>query len=292
MLDIKCYLDKSELKRVLFMGTPDFASAHLEGLIEAGENIEAVFTQPDRPKGRGHKLTPPPVKVVAMENGIPVHQPDSKDAVENMVKEINPDIIIVVAYGMFLSSYIVNNYLCLNVHASLLPKYRGASPIQSSILAGDKVTGVSIMVMDEKMDTGPVIKKSFIDIDPQQNAGDLFNKMAEDGPSVLVETLSVLRTVRSKISIEYQDDSKATYCKKLTKADGKLDLSMPPQQVICRINGLNPWPGTSVEVEGKVVKIIDARLDENGALELLEVQPAGKKRMAYNDYLRGYPPIL
>lgn len=292
MLDIKSYLDECELKRVLFMGTPDFASVHLEELVKAKEDVVGVFSQPDRPKGRGHKLTPPPVKVVALDSELPVYQPTSKSEVEELVKEIDPDIIIVVAYGMFLSSYIVDNYLCLNVHASLLPKYRGASPIQSAIIAGDRVTGVSIMVMDQNMDTGPVIRKSEIDIDPTKNAGDLFEYMSKQGPSVLVDTLSEIRSKRSAISIEYQDDSMASYCKKLTKSDGKLDLSLTPQEIIYRVKGLNPWPGTFVNVGDKVVKIIDAGLNDDNQLEILEVQPAGKKRMSYQDYLRGYPPIL
>ena len=292
MIDIRANLRNNPLKRVLFMGTPDFAVSHLDILLNRGDEVIGVVTQPDKPAGRGHQYSPPPVKSKALTHHIPVYQPLNKSELESLVIYLNPDIIIVVAFGMLISNAIVNGFFCLNVHASLLPKYRGAAPIQYSILEGNSETGVSIMVIDEKMDTGPVILSKSISIDPTDNAGDLFDKLSVIGPEALSEALYLIRNKREKIDIIYQDEAKATYTKKLKKEDGKLDLSISPQEIVLKVRAMNPWPGAYVYVDDLLVKVIKAAVDDHGNIKILEVQPANKRKMTYDEYLRGNKPII
>jgi methionyl-tRNA formyltransferase len=292
LIDLKKNLANNSLKKIMFLGTPDFAEIHLSALIDNGEEVICVVTQPDRPSGRGHKMTSPPVKELALRHDLTVLQPTTKLELESLIKKENPDIVIAVAYGMILTKEIVDNYLCLNVHASLLPKYRGPSPIQAAILSGDNEAGTSIMVLDEKMDTGPVITKEHLIIKNTHNVGMLFDELAKLGSVLLVNTLVMLRGKRDKVEVSYQDDSAATYTKKITKQDALIDFSKPPGIVCRQIKAMNPWPGAYLEKNGLIIKIPDAKLDEQGNLQILSIKPAGKKEMPYSEYLKGNDPIF
>lgn len=293
MLDIPANLANNPLDKIVFLGTPEFAVSHLEHLLSNGENVIAVVTQQDKPANRGQKETPPPVKLAALKEGLPFYQPLSKQELEQLIQDLDPDILVVVAYGMMITPAIVNNYLCLNVHGSLLPKYRGAAPIQYAVLNGDAQSGVSIMVLDEKMDTGPVIWSECVDLLPTQTAGQLFDVLAALGPPALQSALYQLRRDREKTPVHYQDEPLVSYTKKLTREDGYLDLAtMSPQQIVRKVKAFSPWPGTYVQQGELQVKIIDANLDDRGQLLILEVQPQNKKKMSYADYLRGYPALI
>lgn len=296
---------------IIFMGTPDFAVPCLKILRQSGHNIQAVFTQPDKPKGRKQILTPPPVKQTALEYGLRVLQPATlKDGLaEQEIRVMNPDLIVVVAYGKILPESILTipRYGCINIHGSILPKYRGASPIQSAILCGEKITGVTAMQMDVGMDTGDILLCEETEIGATETAGELFDRLAPMGADVLMKTIQGIED--GTIVPVKQDESAATHCKMLDKSLSPIDFSRPAAEVHCQILGLSPWPAAKTTVRGKGLKVLRSALSDcHGGLpgevmqcdgnlivscgdgkcvEFLEVCPDGKKQMASSDYLRG-----
>lgn len=303
--------------KILFMGTPDFAVFTLRALIGAGHEICAVVTQPDKPRGRGYAMTPPPVKVCAAEAGIPVLQPATlRD--EHIAAELAgyaPQVIVVVAYGKILPKNILDlpPYGCINLHGSLLPEYRGAAPMQRAILDGKPVTGVTTMYMAEGMDTGDMLLRAEVPIREEDNFESVHDRMAEAGAALLLETIAALRA-GTLVRIP-QDDSLATYAPKIEKADCLLDFSMPVKAVFDRVRGLSPIPLSFTHTpDGKLLKVVAARrarlsgdcgtpgtvlsLDTaqdggievacgEGSLLLTRVVPEGKAPMSAADYIRG-----
>jgi methionyl-tRNA formyltransferase len=300
------------------MGTPDFAVPSLEALLDSGENVVCVITQPDRPKGRGRKLTPPPIKELALQAGLPVLQPEKIKDEEFLakLKGFNPDLIVLTAYGRILPDSLINlpPYGTINVHGSLLPKYRGAAPIQWALINGETETGVTIMQMDEGLDTGDILLAEKLPINPDDTAGSLFVKLAKLGGTALKKALKQLRT--NKLTPIKQDDSLATHAPLLKKVDGLVDWSKSAQQISCLIRGLDPWPTTYTTLAGKRFRLfsplvisqsdcqfsasgpgIVCQADHNGLvistgsgyLLVREVQPEGSKRMGVDAYLRGHP---
>ena len=298
--------------RIIFMGTPEFAAPAIDSLIEAGHEIAAVFSQPDKPKGRGYTLTPPPVKVKALEHGIPVYQPRSMRDGEalKIFQEINPDVGVVIAYGKILPQEILDapKFGCINVHASLLPKYRGAAPIQWSVIDGESKTGVTTMQMDAGLDTGDMLLRSETPILPDETAGELHDRLSAMGAQLIVRTLDAL--AKGELTPEKQDDSQTCYAKMLTKELCAVDWSKSAQEIHNQIRGLSPWPVATAVLDGKKLKLhrsaisplqdSEAQCGEiislepftvkcgSGAIELLEVQAEGKKRMTSAEYLRGH----
>lgn len=295
--------------KIVFMGTPDFAVPCLERILEAGYEVPAVFTQPDKPKGRGYTLMPPPVKVCAQSHGIEVFQPKTLRDGEalQVLKDLAPDAVVVVAYGKILPKEILElpPSGCINVHASLLPKYRGAAPIQWSVLNGEQETGVTIMYMDEGLDTGDMIMKAAVGIGPDETAGQLHDRLAAAGAQLLAEALAAIENGSAKR--EKQDESLTCYSPMLDKTLCKIDWGKTARQVHNQVRGLNPWPVAISAVHGKKIKIYGTRLNTasgepgtvlccepltvacgEGSVELTEVQLEGKKRMSAADFLRGH----
>lgn len=300
--------------KVLFMGTPDFAKICLSAIVEDGFEIVGVVTQPDKPKGRSYKMTPPPVKVYAEEQGFTVYQPETlkDEAFLPTLKEIDPDIIIVAAYGKILPPYIINypKYGCINAHGSILPKYRGAAPIQRAIMDGEAETGITVMYMNEGLDTGDMILKETTPITDEDNFETMHDRLAEIGGRCLVQAMKLLE--EEKASAEKQDDSLATYAEKITKADCIIDFKLPAKELLCRIRGLSPFPLAQTKTpDGRLLKIISA-VEAKGASEAVpgtvavvdkdgfevvcgggkkirvkEVLPEGKGRMTAADFVRG-----
>ncbi len=298
--------------KIVFMGTPDFAVPCLKALIQQQEQIIGVYTQPDKPKGRGHQLQPPPVKVVAMEHDIPVFQPNTlrTQEVYEQLKQLQPDVIIVVAYGKMLPLSILQlpQYGCINVHASLLPKYRGAGPIQWSVLNGEKVTGVTTMYMAEGMDTGDMILKMETQIGENETASELHDRLSVIGAKALIETIEHLKD--GTIVRTVQDDIQATYAPMLSKELSKIDFTKSAQEVHNQIRGLSSWPCAVTTLLGKRLKVYRSELVKDGqgapgevlsnrqlivacgdghAVHLAEVQFENAKRMKSEDFLRGRP---
>ncbi len=303
---------------IVFMGTPDFAVPCLQALIDSGENVRAVFTQPDKPKGRGYKLTPPPVKELAVKYNIPVYQPLSlkkgEDA-ENSLKilrEISPDMIVVTAYGKILPKEILElpKYFCLNVHASLLPKYRGAGPIQWSVLNGEKVTGVTTMKMADGIDTGDMLLKSETEIGENETASELHDRLAVMGAELLLKTIKAVK--ENSVTPKKQDDSLSTYAPMLTKDMCPIDFSKSATEIHNKIRGLSAFPCATAILDGKRLKIYGSELagevsgnvqcgtivkpesftvacGDGKCIRFTEVQAEGGKRMKTADYLRGKP---
>lgn len=293
---------------VVFMGTPDFAVPSLENIAKV-HNVQAVFTQPDKPVGRKMVLTPPDVKVCAEKLGIPVYQPvklKDSDSYE-IIKELNPDVIVVVAYGQILPENILNipKYGCINVHGSLLPKYRGAAPIQWSILNGDKVTGVTTMYMEKGLDTGDILETKEYEIGINDTAGEVFDTLAEMGGKLILDTLE--KAEKGQLHPIKQDDSKSSYAKMLDKSMCNIDFSKTNLQVHNQVRGLSPWPVASTKLNGKVLKIFETRLAEGkgkpgeilntnpltiacgeGAVVVNTVQLQGKKKMDSKAFLQGH----
>ena len=300
--------------RVVFMGTPDFAVGTLEAIIKEEHEVVGVVTQPDKPKGRGKNMQFTPVKEVAIANQIPVYQPlkvKEPEFIEELAK-LNPEVIVVVAFGQILPKAILDmpKYGCVNVHASLLPKYRGAAPIQWAVIDGETESGVTTMLMDVGLDTGDMLKKTVIPLDKEETGGSLHDKLAVAGADLLIETLKELEAgtaVRTK-----QDDSLSNYAKMLDKQLGCIDFSKSAEEIERLIRGLNPWPSAFTGLDGKTLKIwaatvIDKEADGEfgeivevtkaeilvktgeGLLQLNEVQLEGKKRMETDAFLRGYP---
>lgn len=296
--------------RIVYMGTPDFAVPALEKLAQSPDyTVAAVFTQPDKPKGRKMVMTPPDVKVCAEKLGIPVFQPSSMRSEEayNSLKELNPDVIVVAAYGQILPKAVLDlpKFGCVNIHGSLLPKYRGAAPIQQSVLDGEKVTGVTTMLMDVGLDTGDILLKAETEIGENETAGELFDRLAVLGGDLLVETLDKLK--KGEITPQKQDESLATHTSKISKELCPIDFNKSAFEVHNKVRGLNPWPIAVTEIAGKTVKVYSSRVsDMSGAagtilslkpfvvacgdksVELIEIQPQGKKRMTAQAFLAGH----
>lgn len=309
--------------RVVFMGTPDFSVSALESLIEAGHQVAAVVTQPDKPKGRGKEVQMTPVKTCAQKHGIPVFQPvkiREPEAVETL-RGYQADIFVVAAFGQILTEEILGmpRYGCVNIHASLLPRYRGAGPIQWAIINGEKITGVTIMQMDKGIDTGDMLLKTEVPIASDETGDTLHDKLAAAGARLIVEALAKIEA--GDVTPVRQNDADSCYAKMLHKSMGKIDWQMEAEKLDCLIRGLISWPGASTVYRGKNLKIwqeevasaeematgagfMDSatpgtviRVDRDafyvqtgqGVLKILAVQPEGKKRMAVKDFLLGYP---
>ena len=298
--------------RIVFMGTPDFALFSLRALVEAGENVVGVVTQPDKPKGRGYTLTPPPVKVYAQEKGIPVFQPERvKDgSFDETLRSLAPDVCVVAAYGKILPQSMLDipKHGCLNIHGSLLPEYRGAAPMQRAIIDGKKVTGVTIQQMALGMDTGDILLMRDTEIREDDNFEDIHDRLGVLGAEALLETIKLLR--EGKLNPIKQDDSLATYAAKIEKADCALDFTRPARQLHDQIRGMSPFPLAFTHLPGgSMLKVTRARVEAEdgqgtpgqvvsledgivvqcgqGKLRLLGVLPEGKGRMAAADFVRG-----
>ncbi len=299
--------------RVLFMGTPDFALFTLKALFEAGEELVGVVTQPDKPKGRGYELQPPPVKVWACEHGIPVYQPTTlkNGAFDDELASLAPEVIVVVAYGKILPASVLNypRYGCVNVHGSLLPQYRGAAPMQRAIMEGNAETGITTMLMNEGLDTGDMLLTVRVPIAENDNFEDIHDKLGAAGASLLLETLAALRD--GTVTPVAQDHARATYAAKIEKADCLIDFTKPAHTVHDTVRGLSPIPLAFTHTpDGKLFKVIEAKIGKregvlaapgtvlslDGAVEvacgtgsvfLTRVLPEGKGRMSAADYIRG-----
>lgn len=296
--------------RIVFMGSPEFALPSLRKLAATG-NVIGVVTQPDRPSGRRQKLTPPPVKELAIELGIPFIQPVKVRQPEAMtqLKTWAPDVIVVVAYGQILRPDLLElpPFGCLNVHASLLPRWRGAAPIQAAILHGDPKTGVTIMRLDAGMDTGPILSQRQVEITPEDTYGTLSARLAEVGAELLIETLP--KYLSGEITPQEQDSSLATLAPMLKKEDGLLDFNRPAEALERQVRAFQPWPGAFMPWQDGILKVIKASVKvpsqdappgkriiiagfpavctPSGALVLEEVQPAGKRPMSGKVFLQG-----
>ena len=297
--------------RILFMGTPDFALFSLRALVEAGEDVVGVVTQPDKPKGRGYTLTPPPVKVYAEEKGLPVYQPKTlrDEAFAELLRQIDPEVIVVVAFGKILPANVLDypKYGCVNVHGSLLPAYRGAAPMQRAIIDGCAETGITTMFMDVGLDTGDMLLKKSVAIDLHDTFETVHDKLGECGAELLLRTLALVEV--GEITPEKQDDALATYAQKIEKEDCLLDFSRTAKEVHDRIRGLSPIPLSFTHTpDGKLLKILSSEPVEGkgrpgevislsggritvacgeGAVALLSVLPEGKKRMSAADFING-----
>jgi len=296
--------------RIIFAGTPDFAARHLDALLSSGHQVVGVFTQPDRPAGRGKKLMPSPVKVLAEEHSLPIFQPASLRPQENqqLVADLNADVMVVVAYGLILPKAVLDmpRLGCINVHGSLLPRWRGAAPIQRSLWAGDADTGVTIMQMDVGLDTGDMLYKLSCPITDEDTSATLYDKLAELGPKGLIDTLQQLAD--NRVQPEVQDEALVTYAEKLSKEEARLDWSLPAAQLERCIRAFNPWPMSWLEIDGQPVKVWQASViagpvnaapgtiveankqgvqvaTVEGILNLESLQPAGKKAMSAQDLL-------
>ena len=298
--------------RIIFLGTPDFAVPSLIALHQSDHQIPLVITQPDRPKGRGKKLQPPPVKSKALELGLDIIQPQSINTPECIaqIKALNPDFLIVVAFGQLLKKAVLDipENCVLNVHPSILPKYRGPSPIQWAIIHGCSETGISIMQLDEGMDTGDILQIEHVSIDPEETAGMLHDRLAKLGAQLLLDTIQHLSD--QTIVPEPQDHTQATYTRLLNKKDGQIQWDQSTQSILNCIRGMNPWPGAFTFLDNKRIKIFKAEKihiteksspgtilntfpDElwiatgDGAISILEIQSASGKRMPVADFLIG-----
>lgn len=298
--------------KILFMGTPDFAAEILDTISKTRHQIVGAVSQPDKPKGRGHKLVPTDVKVKAEELGIEVYQPQTlrDESFLDTLKELSPDMIIVAAYGKILPEYIINypKYGCINVHASILPKYRGAAPIQWSIINGDTTTGVSIMRMDKGLDTGDVVAVKETPIGEYETAGELFDRLARIGAELMAETIDKIEN--GEAIYTPQDHSKSTYAEKITKETAVIDWAKDNKAVSKLVCGMSPFPGAVTTYKGEIVKIYETEKTDgtgsageilgivkgkglkvacgNGAVFVKTVQFAGSKRMNVEDYARGH----
>lgn len=254
----------SQPLRIIFAGTPDFAAAHLEALLSSQHQIVAVYTQPDRPAGRGRKLTPSPVKALALEHQLPVYQPKSLKGEEEQaqLRELNADLMVVVAYGLLLPKAVLDapRLGCINVHGSILPRWRGAAPIQRAIEAGDQISGVTIMQMDIGLDTGDMLLKSSCPIESDDSAATLHDRLIELGCPALVEAVDQLSA--GGLNPEAQDDQLATYAHKMNKAEAALDWQSNAQQLANKIRAFNPWPVAFCQLDGERMRVWAAQAVE------------------------------
>lgn len=302
---------------IVFMGTPDFAAASLQALYENGFSVKAVFCQPDKPKNRGMKLVPCEVKVMAQAHETPVYQPASlrtEDAAE-LIRELKPDVIVAVAYGKLLPEEILSIPVlgCINIHGSLLPKYRGSAPIQWTILNGDDLAGVTAMYMAKELDAGDMIDRIETPVLPGETAGELFDRLAPLGGELLVRTLQAV--FAGKAERIPQEGQLVSYAPPLSREQSPVDWNKTAREVVCHIRGLHPWPCATAEINGTVFKLHLAQVENGsgdskpgqileagknglliacreGAVRILELQAAGGKRMKAADYLRGHPLCL
>lgn len=296
--------------RIVFMGTPDFAVPSLQALIDAGHDVCAVYTQPDKPQGRKQILTAPPVKTLALEHDIPVFQPNTlkNEDEQARLRELAPEVIIVVAYGKLLPKAVLDIPLhgCINVHGSLLPRWRGAAPIQWAVIAGDEMAGVTTMQMAEGLDTGDMLLTYETKVGEKETAGELFDRLAQSGAELLTQTLVKL----DEITPRPQDDAQSCYAHMLDKQMAVIDWSRSAHEIDCLIRGLNPWPIALTTLSGERLKVFAAEkaagngepgtvLEADpkkgltvacgeGALKLIEIQLVGGKRMKATDFLRGH----
>ncbi|MGN8752907.1 methionyl-tRNA formyltransferase [Blautia sp. HCP3S3_C4] len=301
--------------KIVFMGTPDFAVPSLKALVEAGYDVAAVVTQPDKPKGRGKSLLPTPVKEEALLHEIPVYQPqrvkNNREFLDTL-REIAPDVIVVAAFGQIIPRDVLElpKYGCINIHASLLPKYRGAAPIQQAVIDGEKESGVTIMQMGEGLDTGDMISKIVIPLEKEETGGSLFAKLAQAGAELLIKTLPSIEQ-GTAVWEKQPEESPTPYAAMINKKMGLMDFHKSAVELERLVRGLNPWPSAYTFVNGKTLKVWKCRADEecsgetpgtviltdkegihvackDGTLILTEVQLEGKKRMDAEAFLRGY----
>lgn len=296
--------------RIVFMGTPDFAVPSLQALIDAGHDVCAVYTQPDKPQGRKQILTAPPVKTLALEHDIPVFQPNTlkNEDEQARLRELAPEVIIVVAYGKLLPKAVLDipPHGCINVHGSLLPRWRGAAPIQWAVIAGDEMAGVTTMQMAEGLDTGDMLLTYETKVGEKETAGELFDRLAQSGAELLTQTLVKL----DEITPRPQDDAQSCYAHMLDKQMAVIDWSKSAHEIDCLIRGLNPWPIALTTLSGERLKVFAAEKANGngepgtvleadpkkgltvacgeGALKLIEIQLVGGKRMKATDFLRGH----
>jgi methionyl-tRNA formyltransferase len=305
--------------KILFMGTPDFSVPTLEALVQSRHEVIAVVTQPDKPKGRGKEVQMPPVKETALKYGIPVLQPvrARDEAFEQQIRDLAPDVCVVIAFGQILSGEFLRipRYGCVNIHASLLPQYRGASPIQWAVINGDHESGITTMLMNEGMDTGDMLEKRIVTLDSKETGGSLFDRLSTLGGELILSTLDKLED--GTMIPTPQDSSQATYVKKIPKTLGNIDWTMPAAQIERLIRGLNPWPSAYTHLNGKMLKLWEAEVlpsptdtpdsaplcgtvlsatdtglriqTSQGILNVTSLQLEGKKRMDIAAFLRGYP---
>lgn len=298
--------------KIIYMGTPDFAVEALEALASSRHEVTAVFTQPDKPKGRGKAMQFTPVKEVALRENIPVYQPKKvrDPEVIQKIRELAPDVLVVVAFGQIIPQEILDiaPYGCINVHGSLLPKYRGAAPIQWAVIDGEKESGVTTMQMDAGLDTGDMLLKTVVPLDEKETGGSLFDKLSKAGADLLLKTLDALEN--GTVTPQKQGESPTAYAKMLTKDMGAIDWNRPAKELERLIRGLNPWPGTYTEYQGKTLKIWGATVEDggdpskagtivnvkkhsfgiqtkDGILVPTEIQLEGKKRMTAEAFLCG-----
>lgn len=295
--------------KIIYMGTPDFAVPALKALANSEHTVCAVFTQPDKPRGRKMIMTPPDVKVCAQELDIPVYQPQSMKSEEalEIINNYDPDVIIVAAYGQIIPKTVLDapKYGCVNIHGSLLPKYRGASPIQQSVLNGDKITGVTTMLMDVGIDTGDILLTKETEIGENETSGELFDRLADLGGELILETLKALE--EGTVTPVKQDESLSSHTSKIDKSLCPIDFTKSADEVHNKVRGLNPWPVATTKICGKNVKVYSTKLCEKsgkcghvistkplivacgeGSVEICEIQPEGKKRMSTEAFLAGH----
>lgn len=295
---------------IIFAGTPDFAARHLQALIDSHHNVIAVYTQPDRPAGRGKKLTASPVKELAVSHDIPVYQPGSlrKEPAQQALAALNADIMVVVAYGLILPKVVLDTPRlgCINVHGSILPRWRGAAPIQRALWAGDKETGVTIMQMDVGLDTGDMLLKTYLPIEDEDTSASLYEKLALQGPDALLQALEGL--ANGTLAAEKQDETLANYAEKLSKEEARLDWTKSATQLWQEVRAFNPWPVSYFEHQGNTIKVWQTQVSTtsstaapgtiisaskkgidvatgDGVLTLLSMQLPGKKPLSVADIL-------
>ncbi|MDI5877191.1 methionyl-tRNA formyltransferase [Shewanella xiamenensis] len=295
---------------IIFAGTPDFAARHLQALINSHHNVIAAYTQPDRPAGRGKKLTASPVKELALAHNIPVYQPGSlrKEPAQQQLAALNADIMVVVAYGLILPKVVLDTPRlgCINVHGSILPRWRGAAPIQRALWAGDKETGVTIMQMDVGLDTGDMLLKTYLPIEDDDTSASLYEKLAQQGPDALLQALEGL--ANGTLAAEKQDEALANYAEKLSKEEARLDWTKSATQLWQEVRAFNPWPVSYFEHQGNTIKVWQTQVSTtssnaapgtiisaskkgievatgDGVLTLLSMQLPGKKPLSVADIL-------
>lgn len=300
--------------KILFMGTPEFAAESLKRIYEDGQELIGVFTQPDKPKDRGMKLGYSPVKELALKYGIPVYQPRTlrDGSAAELINSLKPEIIVIVAYGKLIPKEIIDIPVkgCVNLHGSLLPKYRGSAPIQWSVLNGDRITGVTTIYITEEMDAGDMIERREVEIGEYETSGELFEHLKTIGADVLCHTLRAIENGTSKRT--KQNEAEVTYTRQLSKSDSPLDWTLPSEQIINKIRGLNPWPSASASFGGMELKIfaalktgnktkslpgeivssgkdgLEVACGDGRTILITELQAPGKKRMKAGDYLMGH----
>lgn len=314
-------MPKEKTIKTIFIGTPDFGLPALKNLIKDDLfDVQLVITQPDKKVGRKQMLTPPPIKVEAQNNNIPVSQPEKISEIKEEIKKLNPDIVIVIAYGQIIPEDILNmpKYGCINVHGSLLPKYRGASCVNAPILNGDKESGVTIMKMDAKLDTGPILAQNKIQLAPDETAGSLYEKLSNLGANFLLSTLKDY--ISGKIEPKTQDDNTSSYVKELCKKDGEIDWNKSALEIERLVRGMNPWPGAHAQIQNEKLKIKNIKILEiknetlkinkykpgeffvydkklavqcgKDSLIIKTIQPGGRKQISGEDFLKGYSSLI